>query len=240
MAGLDTDTAKFVVGVSTATGVDPRVVIAWIQQEGAYAKGGTGHFNYLNLRPQAGDKYSSVSPGNFEEFSSVNDAIYSTVRRINNGKIIRTTAQAKPTPREQIRAISASGWDIDKYGGNGGKKLLDTFTGIFGPKGLDDAYVSSASAGAIASTAGTGSAADTGSYDAGNAAYDAGAAARHIPGVEQILSIGDLIKWIGGNWDRIFLVTGGVILAMLGIIYLTKNQITRVPIPGTNTDLYQK
>jgi hypothetical protein len=224
VSGLDTNTAKFVVGVSSATGIDPRVIIAWVQQEGAYAKGGTGHFNYLNLRPQAGDKYSGVSPGNFEEYSSVNDAIFSTVRRINSGKVIKTTAQAKPTPREQIKAISSSGWDIDSYGGNGGKKLLDTFTGIFGNKGLDDAYVSPASAGAIASTAGTGSAADAGSYDANNAVSDAA----NLPGIKQILSIGDLIGWIGGNWDRMLLVGGGVILAILGILFIAKNQTAAV------------
>lgn len=222
MAGkLDTNAARFVVGVSTATGIDPRVIVAWIQQEGAYAKGGTGHFNYLNLRPQAGDKYKSVSPGNFEEYASVNDAIYSTVRRINSGKIIKQTAQAKPTPREQIRAIASSGWDIDGYGGNGGKKLLDTFSSIFTAKGLDDAYVSPAAAGGIAASVNTGSASDAGSYDAKDAVEDAG----NLPVVKQLLSVGDLIGWVMGNWDRMFLVAGGVILAILGILYLGRNQI---------------
>lgn len=222
---MDSDAAKFTVGVSTATGIDPRVIIAWIQQEGAYAKGGTGHFNYLNLKPQAGDKYASVSPGGFEQFRSVNDAVYSTVRRINSGKIIKTTAQSKPTPREQIRAIAMSGWDQNSYGGVGGPRLANTFTSIFGKSGLDDSYVSPASAGGIAASAGTGSAADAGSFDAGNAADAAGAAARHIPGVEQLLSVGDLIGWIGGNWDRVLLVMGGGIVAILGILYLGRNQL---------------
>lgn len=215
------------MGVSTATGIDPRVVIAWVKQEGAYAKGGTGHFNYLNLRPQAGDKYSSVSPGNFEQYASVNDAIYSTVRRINSGKIIKSTAQAKPTPREQIKAISASGWDAASYGGVGGPNLLNTFTSIFTSKGLDDAYVSPASAGAIAATAETGSASDAGSYDIGDAAHDAAG----LPVVKQLLNVGDLIGWIGGNWDRILLVMGGGIIVILGIVFLAKQQATKAVIP---------
>jgi hypothetical protein len=224
---LDTDTARFVVGVSTATGIDPRVLVAWVKQEGAYAKGGTGHFNYLNLRPQAGDKYSSVSQGNFEQYASVNDAIYSTVRRINSGKIIKSTAQAKPTPREQIKAISVSGWDAAGYGGTGGPKLLNTFSNIFTSKGLDDAYVSPASAGAVTSTAETGSASDAGSYDIGDAAHDASG----LPVIKQLLSVGDLIGWLFGNWDRVLLVMGGGIIAILGIVFLAKQQAMKAVVP---------
>lgn len=221
---LDPNSARFVVGVSAATGIDPRVLVAWVQQEGAYTKNGTGHFNYLNLKPQAGDRYSSVSPGNFEQFNSVNDAVYSTVRRINSGKVIKQTAQTKPTPRQQIAAIANSGWDQDHYGGNGGVNLLNAFSGIFTKAGLDDSYVPPAQAGMVAAEAGAGSAADWTSYDAGNAAHDAGAAAKHIPGVEQILSIGDFFKWIGGNWDRVLLVGGGVIVVVLGLLFVAKSQ----------------
>ncbi len=73
---------QFVADVSKATQIDPRVLIAWAQQEGAYAKGGTGGFNYLNLRPIAGDPYSSVSSGGFEQFSSLSDAEAATIRRL--------------------------------------------------------------------------------------------------------------------------------------------------------------
>lgn len=233
MAGLDTNAAKFVVGVSTATGIDPRVVVAWVVQEGAYAPNGTGHFNYLNLRPVAGDKNTGVSPGGYETFTNVNDAIYSTVKRIKSNHAISATAHSKPTPREQIKAISASSWATSHYGppGHPGENLYNRFAGIFGgAKGLDDSYVGPAQAGPIAATANTGSAADAGSYDSGNAAHDAAraaeAAANKILG--PFKSIADLIHWIGGNWDRIFLVMGGAVLVIIALIYLTKSQMGKM------------
>lgn len=218
---MDTDTARFVTRVSIATRIDPRVVIAWVQHEGGGSPKGVGHFNYLNLRPQAGDRYSGVthtkSNGDFEAFNSVDDAVYSTVRRINSGHAIKATAQTKPTPSQQIDAIGQQGW------GSNIQSLKNTFTSIFGKGSLNDSYVGPEQAGPIAATAGTGSASDKGSYDAGNAAHDAGAAARHIPGVEQILSIGDFIKWIGGNWDRVLIVGGGAILVVMGLVFVVSN-----------------
>lgn len=228
MAGLDTNAAKFVVGVSSATGIDPRVVVAWVVQEGTYTKGGIGHNNFLGLKVQAGDKYTSVGPGNFEQYANVNDAIYSASRRIKSNHAISATAKSKPSPREQIRAIAASSWDQNHYGptGSPGKNLMATFGRIFGGnKGLDDTYVGPAQAGPIASTANTGSAADAGSYDAGNAAHDAASAAGSILG--PFKSIAELIKWIGGNWDRMLLVFGGVILVVIALLYLLKSQQTK-------------
>lgn len=229
MAGLDTNAAKFVVGVSSATGIDPRVVVAWVVQEGTYTKGGIGHNNFLGLKVQAGDKYSSVGPGNFEQYANVNDAIYSASRRIKSNHAISAMAKSKPSPREQIRTIAASSWDQSHYGpaGSPGKNLMATFGRIFGGnKGLDDTYIGPAQAGPIASTANTGSAADAGSYDAGNAAHDAASAAGSILG--PFKSIAELIKWIGGNWDRILLVFGGAILVIIALVLLSKTQMSKM------------
>lgn len=225
--GLDINQARFIVGVSSATKIDPRVIIAWVRAEGAYAQNGTGHFNYLNLRPYPGDPYSGVSSGNFEQFSNVNDAIKATVRRLNQpfARPIIAMAASKPTPKQQIQAIAASGWDAGHYGGSGGIKLQEIFGSLFGGnKGLNDSYVSPASAFSIASTVGTGSAADAASIDSGTVDKAGNSLIQHIPGVTQAESIANAISWVGNNKVRIGLVVGGGIILLLGILSLFKAQ----------------
>lgn len=226
MAKLDLNQVRFVIGVSVATKIDPRVVIAWMQQEGANAPGGTGGFNYLNLRPLSGDPYKTVSKGGFEQFASVNDAVKATVRRLNQpfAKPIIATARTRPTPQAQIRAISVTGWDAGHYGGNGGLALQRTFSTLF-KGGLNDSYLDPANARAVANTVSTGSASPNdpiGSTPSviGSAADAANSAARHIPGVAQIEDVGSLFKWIGGNWDRLGLAFGGIVLVLLGFAVL--------------------
>lgn len=237
-----TDFARFIVGVSIATKIDPRVLIAWAKAEGAYASNGTGHFNYFNLRPYPGDPYSGVSSGNFEQFSNVNDAIKATVRRLNQpfARPIIATAAAKPTPRQQIEAIAATGWDSGHYGGHGGISLQNIFGSMFGgQQGLNDSYVGPGSAMAIASTVGTGSAADAGSVDSGSvdkagnkvvsgAASAANSAAKHIPGVAQIENVGSAIGWLFSIKGAE--VIGGSIIVILGILSLFKSQMSSTPL----------
>lgn len=137
---VDSNELAFIGGVSQQTGVDPRVLAAWAQAEGAYAPGGTGHFNYLNLRPYPGDPYQAVSSGDFEEFGNVQDAIAATARRIEQpflwgylGPVVKQSG----TPRAEISAIATSGWDTGHYGGAGGPKLQADFDALF-PGQLDE------------------------------------------------------------------------------------------------------
>lgn len=241
---MDKDQARFIVGVSTATKIDPRVLIAWAKAEGAYADNGTGHFNYFNLRPYPGDPYSSVSSGNFEQFSNVNDAIAATVRRLNQpfARPIIATAAAKPTPKQQIQAIASTGWDAGHYGGNGGIKLQEIFGSMFGGnKGLNDSYVGPGAALSVASTAGTGSASDHansgdfGTVVSGKTAGDINSAARHVPGVAQVegavgavSSISDAIGWVFSQKGA--MVIGGGIIVILGILSLFKSQMGNTPL----------
>lgn len=226
---MDLNQARFIIGVSAATKIDPRVLVAWVQAEGAYAQNGTGGFNYLNLRPAAGDVgVSHVTQGNFDNFTSVNAAITSTVNRLRNpfAAPILATARTKPTPAQQINAIASTGWDSGHYGGNGGVNLVNIYTSLF--KNPNDHYLDPSNARGVVNTAGTGSAATGASYDANNAVNDvtgaAGTAANYvvnqIPGVKEIRSIGDAIGWIGNNWDRIAWVVGGTILVLLGFVLL--------------------
>ena len=119
----------FLNAISRATGVDPGVLGYWMNQEGTYAPRGTGGYNFLNLRPKgtAGD-YSaytgvpiSVSPGRFEQFRNVNDAISETVNRIRQPfmQALMNTVRQGGDPAAQWKAIEGTGWDINHYAGSG-------------------------------------------------------------------------------------------------------------------------
>jgi hypothetical protein len=226
---LDTSTAEFVIGVSKATKIDPRVLIAWVELEGANAPDGTGHFNYLNLRPEAGDVYAATSSGNFEQYANVNQAIVATVHRLQEpfARPIIATAAGKPTPQQQISAIASTGWDAGHYGGSGGINLQKKFASLFGMPGLTDSYVPPSSAPSVAATAGTGSAADIGSGGTGFAspssvAGGANSIIRHVPGVAQAESIGSALSWLFSIKGAE--VIGGAIIVILGITFLFKEQ----------------
>jgi hypothetical protein len=122
--------AEFANSVAAATGIDPRVVYAWAQVE----TGGTpygGFHNWLNLRPYPGDPYSGVSPGNFEEYSSLASAEAAAIRRIKMPFASGIIAADGTTPAQEISAIAASGWDAGHYGGPGGPSLLAAFRSIY-------------------------------------------------------------------------------------------------------------
>lgn len=228
---LTSDSAKFVQQVSAATGIDPRVLIAWVGQENADAPGGTGGYNYLNLRPYKGDPYSSVSSGGFEQFSTVDAAVIATVRRIQQpfAAPIVASARAKQDPRQEIAAIASTGWDQSHYGGAGGPNLLNKFTSLFSAAGADSPYVSPTNALAITNTVGTGSAADAGSTDLGTA-----------PGTKQLIggaktayndalaiphALGFLFSYRGLE------VIGGGILVIVAVIALLREVGISAPGP---------
>lgn len=213
MSGLNQDEAHFLASVSQATGIDPRVLAAWMYEEGAFKKGGTGGFNYLNIRPTATDGHTSVSSGGFSQYPDVNAAISATVQVLNqpNMKIILATAQTRPTPQKQITAIAASPWDKGHYGG-AGQTLIATIEGLFGGAAvLTDKYEGPENAQAVAATVNTGSAADWTSYDAGNAAHDIASP------FESIWS------WFTGSWERILFVIGGAILVIIALILVANS-----------------
>lgn len=239
---LSFDEQAFVEGVSLGTGVDKRVLTAWERIEGAYAPSGTGGHNYLNLRPYQGDNYASVSPGGFEQFATVTDAVTATVRRIKQpfADPIERAAQRGASPREQIAAIASTGWDVGHYGGTGGPALLRSYTGLYGANTLGDASGDSGGSswysgitGAAGDAAGAASGAAGSVADAaGSVAGAANDAARHIPGVAQAEGVAkDAVGFIGSVDDAIrflfsvrFLeILGGMGLVGIGIFALAKD-----------------
>lgn len=236
--------ARFVTGVSQRTGIDPRVLVAWVQAEGADAPGGTGHFNYLNLRPYQGDPYASVSPGGFEQFASVDAAVEATTRRLTQpfAAPIVAAARAQAPPAAEIAAIASTGWDSGHYGGAGGPNLARIFASIFTPAALTGPYLGSGNAAAVAATASTGSAADAGSFDVtgSGGGPSAGEIAGHIPGVKQAEGLVHGVESVGALIGKItsknFLyragevILGGV-LTLMGLYLLARQVGLRAPIP---------
>ena len=222
--------AQFIVGVSQQSGIDPRVVAAWVKQEGAYAANGTGGYNFLNLsKATTGNVGEVPTSKTFANFATVQDAIASTVNRLNQPFAAGIRASVGKTPQDAISAISASGWDKNQYGGPGGPNLQATFAGLFSKAGLTSAYTSPASAGGVAND--IGSASDFSSYDAtnlagsaktaadaaANAAKTAADAALAVPRfLAKITSVDFLLR--AGE------VIGGAVLVLVGL-YLLSRQI---------------
>jgi hypothetical protein len=216
VAQLPTDEQQFIAGVSAQTGIDPRVLVAWIQQEGAYAPGGTGGHNYLNLRPDPASDVgvSSVSPGRFDQFATVQDAIASTVARLKQpfAAPILSAAKSHASPAQEIGAIASTGWDADHYGGSGGPNLQATFAQLFGQGQLGSAYQGSGSAAEAAIT--------------GNIPTNIGKAEKAISGAAG--SFGDLFSFLT-SW-RFAEVVGGALLLLVGLVLLGRQFGVQPPV----------
>lgn len=237
MAKLSPDEVQFVQGVSTQVGLDPRVLIAWVEQEGALAPGGTGGHNYLNLRPYQGDPYSSVSSGGFEQFASVNDAITATVRRLRQPFAAPIVSSAQRSPAQEIAAIASTGWDASHYGGPGGPNLQRTFNGLF-PGQISSPWHPPPRTGMDAASVG---------IDVHNIGtpWGAAAAASHIPGVVQVegavhalRSVGDLIRFIT-SW-RFAEIVGGILLLVVGLVLIGRHFGISPPLPANVANVATK
>jgi hypothetical protein len=140
------DVVTFVDAVAKQTGLDPRVVETQVIAEGAYAPGGTGGLNFLNLRPYSSDVgVVGYSKGGFDQFGDLQSAITSTVARIKQPFLQKYLGPvlAKPsTPEDQLRAIAVSGWDAGHYVGTYdgasmvGGSLFSDFASKFGAGAL--------------------------------------------------------------------------------------------------------
>lgn len=237
MAHFNQDQATFLISVSKQTGIDPRVIASWMWAEGAFRKGGTGGYNYLNLRPFSGDKSVAVSSGGFSQFANAQDAANATVAVLHqpNMALILNTAKTKPTPAQEIHAIHLSPWSSDGYG-QGGINLLKSASYLFGNGIFSDHYVDPGNAQSIAAEMGQ-SASDWTSFDMGDlgkAAESGGeAAANKIGQVAHDLaspfeSLASFFKWLGNNWDRVLFVAGGAILVIIALLLVANSAKSNV------------
>lgn len=217
--------------VAAGTGLDPRVIYAQEQAEGAYAPGGTGGLNFLNLKTATvqslGLPYAGSTSAGFAQFDNPNQAAQATIAEFRSPAIGITTAA--PTPAGQIAQISASPWDQTHYGG--GASLRTIFAQLFGTPALTAPATTKG-----LNVEGGGSAADAGSIDLAGAGKAAGAAVNAIPGVAQIKSISDAIGWLFNtkNILRVGEVLGGGALILVGVVMVGRAATSTGPAQQTS------
>lgn len=141
---LSANEQQFVQGVSQGTGIDPRVLVAWIASEG---HPGDQFNNYMNITAATAAynkaKYGAPGPSGSTvpssnptaEFGSVQDGITATISEINSLGL----QFAGQSPRSEIATIAASGWASGHYGGPGGPNFVATFNSLY-PGQVDSQY----------------------------------------------------------------------------------------------------
>jgi hypothetical protein len=215
-----TEEQQFVNAIVAQTGLDPRVVEAWVTAEGAYAANGTGGHNWLNLRHYGTDVgVSGQSSGGFDQFDSVGDAITSTVRRIHQPFLwayLGPVIAAHGTPAAQISAIGTSGWDAGHYGSPPGSALLRDFPG------------GSSAAGGPATTTPAG----PGGAQPGSGGGGLGGIVTDIPVIGPVIgavdSVGTFLKYIASV--RFVELLGGIALVAIGLFILARALLQTAPV----------
>ncbi len=209
---------QFVNDLSAATGLNKVVIEAWVAVEGAYAPGGTGGYNYLNIREgtsHSGARITGTTTKGFAQFATPGDAAQEAAWMINHLSIYRGIKRsATMAPKSQLTAIAASPWDAGHY--NGGKTLFSAYSSITsGGGGVLDAIsgVGSAVAGGVNSVAtavvpGLG-AAESAASSVGTLTEDAGKV------------IGFLFN--PQDWLRIGYIIGGGLLTLGGLFIMAKS-----------------
>lgn len=241
MAHISNDEAAWVQGVSQATGIDPRVLIAWQTSEG---HPGDTAYNYLNITSQTAQSVgvppSETLAAGTAGFANVQEGILATVREIRN---LGLTHEAGKTPRQEIADIAATNWASSHYGGPGGPNLLNDLIGIFGTAAPDSPYQGSGTAGAVAGSAKTGSAADITSASGGSLTHNAatgavgtgvdttvGAAKTAAGAVVSAASLPVTVWNFVTSW-RFAEIVGGFLLLVLGLALLGRQYGMSVPSP---------
>lgn len=109
--------------VAQDTGLDLRVVQAWVASEGPGRNdsSGAGTFNFLNIG-------GAGSPRNYSSVQAGADAAGSLIRQSPYYAGIRQSVGQDPA--SQITAIASSAWAAPTYYGNGGN-LANTFNSMF-------------------------------------------------------------------------------------------------------------
>jgi hypothetical protein len=122
----------FIADLAHDTGLSPQVIQAWVDVEGAYAPGGTGGYNFLNIREntsRSGVPLAGTTQKGFAKFHSAGQAAQETAWWINNMSNYRgIKSSAGLAPESQLAAIAASPWDSSHY--NGGRKLFAAYNAV--------------------------------------------------------------------------------------------------------------
>lgn len=198
MPNLPPNEARFVAGVAAQTGLDPRVVAAWVIAEEGYRNVPVGHndHNFLNIGNTDTKWYgSSVWATSDSAISHTAAWIKGTYSVPGFGRAapgIRRIVQTAGQPADkQIAAIANSGWASSGY--NGGADLRRIYNDLRGIK-----LPGASAADAVAGVTGTGQADTSGGG----------------------LNLNDLLAPLFQSWTKamvwIALIIGGAGLTYLG------------------------
>jgi hypothetical protein len=106
LGDLSPDQARFAATVAKGTGLDPTVVAAWIGAESGWGV------------TKAGSNYLNIGPG--RTYASTDQAAAATAELIGSSQNYTGIRSAVPAgPAAQVKAIEASPWDANHYGGGG-------------------------------------------------------------------------------------------------------------------------
>lgn len=223
----------FATDIAKATGLDPRVVYAWTQAEGAYDPNGTGGHNYLNVQASHGGGvgYSGVpegkSPGGFAQFNSLADAEKETLLWIQHfGNYAGIRATAGQSPQNQIGAIESSPWDTGNYAGD---KIGRNFENTYGQNALTGPARAAATGDFSWADSTAQSAADASSVDLGTAPGTKQISQAGHAVVGSISSVEDALKFILSY--RFLEIVGGGVLVIIGLVGLMRELGVSVPTP---------
>jgi hypothetical protein len=219
---------SFIARVAQLTGLDPKVVEAWVKAEGAYAPNGTGGYNFLNIRTSksySGVPLAGTTSNGFAQFYNANDAATETAHWINSmPNYSGIKAATKVGPKSQLAAIAGSPWDSGHYGG--GRNLYNDYASITkGGGGIDWGSIAGGIANGITNPVG-----------------ESASLIPKIPGVNDIPGVktattlldapsqiaGDISKVIGfvfnpADWLRIGYIIGGGVFVIGGLFILAKS-----------------
>lgn len=122
----------FVSRLAELTGLDPKVIQAWVNVEGAYAPNGTGGYNFLNIREstsRSGVPITGTTSRGFAHFRNGADAATEAAYILEHSSIYQGIRRATQLgPRSQLAAIAASPWDAGHYGG--GRALYNAYDSL--------------------------------------------------------------------------------------------------------------
>lgn len=228
----------FSQGVAGATGLDPRVVYAQVQAEGAYAPGGTGGLNFLNLKSATvqslGLPYASSTSAGFAQFANLAQAETASAAEYRSPNIGLTTPS--PTPIGQIEQIAGSNWDQSHYGG--GQNLISDFTSLYGAGALSapaektNIPITGGGSGGLYSLSG-----------APANPIGVGGISTATPGVGPVVSAAQSVAggatgffdWITNtnNLIRVGEIIGGSVLMLVGVIILARGATKQGPVKET-------
>lgn len=214
------------------TSANMAFLAAWQQQEGGHTNN-RARFNWLNTTQ--GKQFPTINSVGVRSFPSYNVGIQQTVSTLQNGRYRNIVAALRTgNPIDKTLAPAVAGdlqvWVSGRRSGNPeyAKRVYGSAAqralgggGVGGWVGnkvsqIDDISDYPGIGGPAQSAADTAQGVAGAAKGAATGVYDAGAA------------VAGGFKWVFGNWDRMFMVAGGAVLVVIGLVLLARSSTGKV------------